>query len=170
MHPERTTTGAVEGDMLRRALRTFPTGVTVVTTRGPAGDHGLTATSFTSVSLSPPLVLVCVQADSSGTATIAANGAFAVNVLTAEQGALARRFASPDRPRGPRAFAGVGHASAVTGCPVFGSVGAYLDCRLVRAEPAGDHVIFLGEVLALGCEPESVPLLWLGGRCEALAA
>src|SRR5687768_1752789 len=102
MHAESTTTGAVEGDTLRRALRTFPTGVTVVTTRGQGGDHGLTATSFTSVSLSPPLVLVCVRADSRGTATIAANGAFAVNVLTGDQEALARRFASPDRPRGPR--------------------------------------------------------------------
>jgi flavin reductase (DIM6/NTAB) family NADH-FMN oxidoreductase RutF len=166
MDLERT----VEGDTLRRALRTFPTGVTVVATRGPAGDHGLTATSFTSVSLSPPLVLVCVRADSPGTATIAANGAFAVNVLTADQAALAQRFASPDRPRGLRAFAGVDHRSAVTGCPVFAGVGAYLDCRLVRADPAGDHVIFLGEVLALGCEPESVPLLWHGGRVEALAA
>ena len=94
----------ISGEALRRALRGYPTGVTVVTTRGRAGDHGMTANSFTAVSLNPPLILVCAYARSRGPAMIAANGVFTVNVLSADQEYLSRRFACADRPRGAAAF------------------------------------------------------------------
>jgi len=155
-------------DELRRALSAFATGVTVVTTRGTAGDYGMTVNSFTSVSLDPPLILVCVAQDSPGRAAIAANGVFAVNVLAVGQEPLSRRFAKRARPRGTDAFAGVAHAMKRTGSPIVEGAAAYLDCRLVTTHDAGDHVIFVGEVLEYRKTGNLSPLLFHGGRYHTL--
>lgn len=153
---------------LRRVLGSFATGVTIVTTRGPAGDHGMTANAFSSVSLDPPLVLVCVARDSSGRAAIAGNGVFAVNVLAAEQEELSRRFARRERPRGTATFSGVGHRAESTGSPVILGAAAYLDCRLQATHQAGDHVILVGSVERLGRDEAASPLLFHGGRYHEL--
>jgi flavin reductase len=153
---------------LRDVLGAFATGVTVVTT---CGDdlYGLTANAFSSLSLDPPLVLICVVRGTHGCECIERNGVFAVNVLTEEQEPLSRWFASRDRPRTAEAFADVPHREVVTGSPVIEGAAGYLDCRLSMTHVAGDHTIFIGEVLALGAEPGARPLLFHAGSYRRLA-
>jgi flavin reductase len=147
----------------RGALGAFATGVTVVTTRGEAHPYGMTANAFSSVSLDPPLILVCVKAFSEGADLIRENGVFAVNILAAEQEPLSRYFASKDRPRGQDAFADIAHRTATSGAPVLDGAVGYLDCALHTSHEAGDHVICIGEVLALDYSHEVAPLVFHGG-------
>lgn len=135
----------------------------MITTRGPDRAYGMTANAFSSVSLDPPLVLVCVARGAEGREAIEGNAVFAVNVLSAEQEPLSRYFASKDRPRGRDAFREVPHREAVTGCPILEGVAAYLDCGLAASHEAGDHVILIGEVVALGRDGEAAPLVFHGG-------
>ena len=148
----------------RSAVGAFATGVTVVTTRGEEHAYGMTANAFSSVSLDPPLVLVCVISPSEGSEHIKRNECFAVNVLHADQEPLSRYFASRDRPRGRDAFREVPHRIAASGSPVLDGALGYLDCRLHTSHSAGDHEIFIGEVLELGSNPDGEPLIFHGGR------
>ncbi len=148
----------------RSTVGSFATGVTVITTRGEEHAYGMTANAFSSVSLDPPLVLVCVISPSEGCDHIQRNGCFAVNVLHAEQEPISRYFASRDRPRGLDAFRDVPHRTGVTGSPILeGGIG-YLDCQVHAEHAAGDHQIFIGEVLEIGCDPEGLPLVFHGGK------
>jgi flavin reductase (DIM6/NTAB) family NADH-FMN oxidoreductase RutF len=147
----------------RSAVGSFATGVTVVTTRGEEHAYGMTANAFSSVSLDPPLVLVCVIAQSEGSEHIRRNRCFAVNVLHAAQEPLSRYFASRERPRGRDAFGEVDHRIAASGSPILEGAIGYLDCRLHTSHDAGDHEIFIGEVLELGFDPEGEPLIFHGG-------
>jgi flavin reductase (DIM6/NTAB) family NADH-FMN oxidoreductase RutF len=149
---------------LRDALSAFATGVTVVTSAGDAGPCGVTANSFTSLSLVPPLVLVCLRGSSSTATAISRNCAFAVNVLSAGQEPLARRFASPGRPRGQRSFVGVAHGVQSTGAPILDGVACWLDCALTAMPAAGDHVIVIGEVLDYDGDTSCEPLVFHSGR------
>jgi flavin reductase (DIM6/NTAB) family NADH-FMN oxidoreductase RutF len=153
----------------RAAVGAFATGVTVVTTRGEEHAYGMTANAFSSVSLDPPLVLVCVISPSEGSEHIRRNGCFAVNVLHADQEPLSRYFASRDRPRGRDAFREVPHRIAASGSPVLDGALGYLDCRLHTSHSAGDHDIFIGEVLELGSNPDGEPLIFHGGRYKLVA-
>lgn len=153
----------------RSAVGSFATGVTVVTTRGEEHAYGMTANAFSSVSLDPPLVLVCVISQSEGSEHIRRNGCFAVNVLKADQEPLSRYFASRERPRGRDAFGEVPHRVAASGSPVLEGAIGYLDCRLHTSHDAGDHEIFIGEVLELGFDPEGEPLVFHGGRYKLVA-
>jgi 3-hydroxy-9,10-secoandrosta-1,3,5(10)-triene-9,17-dione monooxygenase reductase component len=101
--------------------------------------------------------------------TISDNGHFAVNMLTAEQEAISRFFASRNCPRGPDAFAEIPHRRLVTGAPTIDEVAAYLDCSLVAEHQVDDHTIFIGEVLALGAGPSArSPLLYFAGSYRTL--
>jgi flavin reductase (DIM6/NTAB) family NADH-FMN oxidoreductase RutF len=155
--------GFTSGDF-RDALGAFATGVTVVTTDGEEHAYGMTANAFSSVSLDPPLVLVCVRSGAEGSEHLARNGVFAVNILSADQEPLSRYFASKSRPRGRHAFGDVAHRRAVSGSPVLDGVAGYLDCTLHATHDAGDHKIFIGEVMDLEVEPEAEPLVFHGGR------
>ena len=146
----------------------FATGVTIITTRGEAQDYGMTATAFSSVSLDPPFVLVCVITGNQGAQVIPANGVFAVNILSSQQEPLSNYFVSRDRPRGQDAFKEIPHREVVTGSPVIEGVAAFVDCRLVSTHEEGDHLIFIGEVLALGVYPEIEPLVFHGGSYRLL--
>jgi flavin reductase len=152
----------------RSAVGAFATGVTVITTHGEADLYGMTANAFSSVSLDPPLVLVCVISGTTGAETIEQNGAFAVNILGAHQEPISRFFSSRERPRGRKAFEGFPHFTAVTGSPILERAAAYLDCRLAAAHEAGDHVIFIGEVAAIGVDREIQPLLFHHGGYSLL--
>jgi len=145
----------------RRVMGHFATGVTVVTTRTPAGQPcGLTANAFASVSIDPLLVLVSVDRAANSHDCIRSSGAFAVNVLAQEGGeSLARRFASWELEQ---KFDGVAYREERTGSPVFPDALAWLDCRVHQAVPAGDHTLFLGEVLAADAR-EGTPLLYYRG-------
>jgi flavin reductase (DIM6/NTAB) family NADH-FMN oxidoreductase RutF len=153
----------------RATVGTFATGVTVITTRGDEHSYGMTANAFSSVSLDPPLVLVCVISPSEGRDQIAQNGCFAVNILHAEQEPISRYFASRDRPRGRDAFGEVSHKLGASGSPIIDGVVGYLDCKLHTSHDAGDHEIFIGEVLELGFSPDGTPLVFHGGGYKLIA-
>ncbi len=149
---------------LRNVLGAFATGVTVITSKGDEHAYGMTANAFSSVSLDPPLVLVCVISGTTGAETIEANHAFAINVLGLHQEPISRYFAWRDRPRGAEAFSEIPHSTAATGCPILEGAAAYLDCRLAASHEAGDHVIYIGEVLAVGVDKDVEPLLFHHGQ------
>ena len=146
----------------RATLGAFATGITVITTRGEDHAYGMTANAFSSVSLDPPLILICAKKGAEGSQHIESNGVFAVNILAADQEPLSRYFSSKDRPRGRDAFRDVDHRTVVTGSPVLDGVIAYLDCRLHESRTVGDHEVFIGEVVALG-STEGEPLMFYGG-------
>jgi flavin reductase (DIM6/NTAB) family NADH-FMN oxidoreductase RutF len=154
----------------RSAVGAFATGVTVITTRGEQHAYGMTANAFSSVSLDPPLVLVCVISPSEGANHITANGVFAVNILSEEQEPLSRYFASRDRPRGRDAFRDVPHHIGASGAPIIEGVAAFLDCRLHSSHEAGDHLIFIGEVLELEVRDAGPPLVFHGGGYRQIVA
>jgi flavin reductase (DIM6/NTAB) family NADH-FMN oxidoreductase RutF len=160
---------AFSGKEFRSALGAFATGVTVVTTSGEEHAYGMTANAFSSVSLDPPLVLVCVMTGAEGAEHIRSNRCFAVNVLGADQEPISRFFSSKDRPRGRDAFADVPHRTEASGSPILDGVAAYLDCQLHVTLQAGDHDIFIGEVLALGVADGVQPLLFAAGGYRFLA-
>jgi flavin reductase len=165
---ERDESGIFSGRDFRDAVGAFATGINVITTRSEENGYGLTANAFSSVSLDPPLVLICVGSTSQGCEVIEEIGAFAVNVLSAQQEPLSRYFASKDRPRGRDAFRDVPHGEAITGCPLLDGAVAQLDCRLHAAHEAGDHKIFIGEVVAINVDAEAQPLVFHGGQYAAL--
>jgi flavin reductase (DIM6/NTAB) family NADH-FMN oxidoreductase RutF len=143
----------------RTALRSFAAGVTVVTTRDRHGrPSGLTANAFTSVSLNPPLVLVCVDHTATAHPDFRERGWFAVNVLRREQEALSRRFAAS----GGDKFQGVVFREGHGGVPVLEGTLAALECRLIDAHEAGDHTIFIGQVESATVEPGQ-PLVYFHG-------
>jgi flavin reductase (DIM6/NTAB) family NADH-FMN oxidoreductase RutF len=153
----------------RSTVGAFATGVTVVTTRGEEHAYGMTANAFSSVSLDPPLILVCVISPSEGAEQISRNGVFAVNILTIDQEPLSRYFASRERPRGRDAFRDVPHRFATSGSPILEGAAGFLDCRLHDVHEAGDHVIFIGEVLELEVNDGHAPLVFHGGGYRLLA-
>lgn len=159
----------ITAESFRNALGAFATGVTVVTTSGEDHAYGMTANAFSSVSLDPPLILVCGRKASEGTEYIQRNGAFAVNVLAAHQEPISRYFASKHRPRGRDAFREVPHRTMVSGSPILEGVVASLDCRLHSSHEAGDHFIFIGEVLALHVQADAQPLVFHGGDYRFLS-
>lgn len=141
----------IEKDFFRRVMGQFSTGVSIVTTRSDEGLAGLTVNSFTSVSLDPPLVLFCADLRSIVLPFFRASGTFAVNVLTSEQEALSRCFATSSQER----YEYLCHANyhtAATGSPILDGALAFIDARVVAEYPGGDHVIFLGQVVAMGTD------------------
>jgi flavin reductase (DIM6/NTAB) family NADH-FMN oxidoreductase RutF len=147
----------------RRILGHFATGVTVVTTGGVAGLHGMTANAVASLSLDPPLVLVAVDKRALTLEYLAKNRCFAVNILRLEQEAISRRFAAP----GPKDFSDLETTSATTDSPILSGSLAYLDCKIVEILPGGDHEIFVGEILA-GEHHGGEPLLYYAGSYRRL--
>lgn len=145
---------------LRRALGRFATGITVVTTRTAEGGlEGLTANSFSSVSLDPPLVLWSLRREAPSLPGFLRSDRFAVNVLGSHQHRLSQHFATPSA----RKFAAVDWHSGLGGCPVLAESLACFECSVFDRVPAGDHVIFLGRVERL-THREGEPLLYSGGR------
>ena len=140
---------AIEKDFFRQVMGRFATGVTVVTTKSQETLAGLTVNAFCSVSLNPPLVLVCVDLMSATLPVIRESGVFAVNILTDKQEYLSRCFATPSRERF-ECFCHAGYHVAATGAPIIDDTLAFIDARVVAEYPGGDHVIFIGQVEALG--------------------
>jgi flavin reductase (DIM6/NTAB) family NADH-FMN oxidoreductase RutF len=149
----------------RRVMGHFATGVTVVTTVRPdGGPCGLTVSAVSSVSLSPTLLLVCLDRASESNRCLAVSGTFAVNVLAEGTGeAIARRFAGKEDK-----FQGIGYTARETGAPVLDDALAWMDCRVVQSLPAGDHTLYLGEVMAADAHP-GTPLVYYRGGYGRLA-
>lgn len=136
---------AISADLFKAAMGQMASGVTVITVRAGEDDHGFTASSFTSVSIDPMLVLVCVVRAQRSHALLEEAKHFAVNILSIGQKELGIRFASTkltDR------FAGVDITRAITGAPILPGNLAWVDCKLVDVLPGGDHSIFVGQVVA----------------------
>ncbi|MFE0640941.1 flavin reductase family protein [Streptomyces sp. NPDC058877] len=158
-----------ETSELRGVLGRFTTGVTVLTA-GRDVPRGMTANAFTSVSLEPPLILVCVVRTAAIHDVIRDEGAFAVSVLSRQQGDLALYFADHGRPRGRREFEDVDTVPGkYTGVPVLLGAQAWLECRLVAVHDGGDHSIFLGSVVDAGREEKDDPLVYFGGGFHRLS-
>jgi flavin reductase (DIM6/NTAB) family NADH-FMN oxidoreductase RutF len=148
------------GREFRDALAQFATGVTVVTTCAPGGGYvGLTVNSFSSVSLVPPLILWSLDRRAGSLAVFRDAARFAVNVLAHDQRALARRFASPAGNR----FAGVPLRLGAHDMPLLEGCVAWFECTLHAQHEAGDHVIFIGEVVHCA-HGSGMPLLFHAGR------
>ncbi len=140
---------AIENDFFRQVMGHFATGVTVVTTRSENGLSGLTVNSFCSVSLDPPLVLICVALNSQTLPYIRESGTFVVNILTDQQEDLSRCFATTSQERYEH-FCHASYHVAATGSPVIDGALAFIDTRVVAEYPGGDHVIFVAQVEAMG--------------------
>src|SRR6266851_5353953 len=140
---------AIEKGYFRQVMGQFATGVTVVTTCGQGKPAGITVNAFCSVSLDPPLVLVCIDLISHTLPAIRESGSFAVNILTDEQEYLSRCFAGSTQERYEH-FCHADFHTAATGAPIIDGSLAFIDARVVAEHPGGDHVIFLGQVEAMG--------------------
>ncbi|MFN0084203.1 MAG: flavin reductase family protein [Blastocatellia bacterium] len=158
-------TTAIDSQLFRRAMGHFASGVTVVTAMTAEGEpRGMTASAFSSVSLDPPLILVCVGRSSSFYEVITSTGFFAVNFLSAGQQAVSQRFASKIEDK----FEGVETATGKTGAPLLAGSLAHIECSRFEILPGGDHIIVLGRVEHLdvfGGEP----LAYFAGKYRELA-
>lgn len=144
----------------RQALSQFATGVTIITTCLPDGRFlGLTASSFNSVSLEPPLVLWSLNQRANSMPVFSGNSHYVINVLAADQAEIAHQFARPGEDR----FKGIDFSLSATGLPVLSGVAAWFECHNRSRYPEGDHVIFVGEVEACDVSPKE-PLVFHGGR------
>lgn len=147
----------------RDALSQFATGVTIITTRLEDDSFlGLTASSFNSVSLNPPLVLWSLAQTANSLPVFTGNSHYVINILAADQAELANRFARPSKNR----FAGVDFTLSPTGLPILSGVAAWFECHNRSRYPEGDHVIFVGEVESCDVSPQE-PLVFHGGRFMA---
>lgn len=151
--------------VFRASLARFASGVTVLTTRGRDGrDFGMTATAFSSLSLDPPLVLVCVDRGASMAPALSEATHLAIHVLSADQEALSRQFALKEGDR----FAGVGVTRGADDVPLLSGALVQLECRISQRHEGGDHAIIVCEVL--GAEvADGDPLLYFRGRYARLA-
>ena len=148
-------------DEFRAALGQFTTGVTIVTAVDAQGKRvGLTANSFNSVSLSPPLVLWSLGRHSSSMAGFVSATSYAINVLAADQRILAERFAS----KGIDRFDGVRWRAGLTGAPLIEGAVATFECTHRSQHDEGDHVIFVGQVEHCNRRVGAAPLVYHGGR------
>ncbi|MCX7255742.1 MAG: flavin reductase family protein [Polaromonas sp.] len=145
----------------RASLGMFATGVTIVTARTPAGVLvGLTANSFNSVSLSPPLVLWSLAQAASSMAAFSTGSHYAINILAADQKALAERFASRREDR----WTDVAFTEGACGAPLLDGAAATFECFNRSRYEEGDHVIFVGEVERCSHRDGASPLLYHGGK------
>lgn len=153
------TRPGVDPAQFRQLLGRFATGVTVLTTRAPDGRPlGMTASAIASVSLEPPLVLVCVDRRHDMHAALAAGQGFVLNILAADQEALSRRFAAETDDR----FDGIGYAESERGFPVLDGTVASIECEQHGSFPGGDHAVFVGAVTG-GSVTDRPPLLYYRG-------
>jgi 4-nitrophenol 2-monooxygenase / 4-nitrocatechol 4-monooxygenase, reductase component len=128
----------------RQALSHFASGVTVVTTEHEGKPYGMTVASFASLSLHPPLVLICIEKAVKTHDAIAAAGKFGVSILTKDQAGVSNRFASKSDDK----FSGIDLIAGCSGVPLIGGALTTLECNVTQQLPGGDHSIFVGEVVA----------------------
>lgn len=150
----------MESRKFRDISGSFATGVTIITTKNEEGvPVGMTANSFTSLSLDPPLVLINVDKKSSLYSAFIQAESFAVNILSSSQEELSRRFSTRNIDR----FEGVGFEEDATGAPILPNVIGYFDCEKVQQYDGGDHVIIIGKTKS-GEVREGEPLLFFKGK------
>lgn len=151
----------VSSDDFKAVMGSFCSGVTVVTTvDGEGGKWGITVSAFSSLSMDPPLCLVCIDKRAGSLGTLNEAKKFAVNLLSDQQDGLSNNFAS----RKDDKFADVEHeAGPATGCPVFPGALAWMECEVTEVLAGGDHDIFVGKIVGVKVDSEAKPLLYWRG-------
>jgi flavin reductase (DIM6/NTAB) family NADH-FMN oxidoreductase RutF len=161
---------SVSPAQFRRALGCFATGVTVITVDYEGEVHGMTANAFTSVSLNPQLILVCVDHKARTHAHLHARKRFGVNILSADQRRISEYYANASREHDhAEEAAGARFDRTAYATPVLHGALAYLECRLQSAQDAGDHTIFIAEVEDVVVR-EGDPLLYFRGQYRSVGA
>ncbi|MDE3197881.1 MAG: flavin reductase family protein [Acidobacteriota bacterium] len=156
---------SVPSGLFRRACGKFATGITVITTLDEKGHpHGMTANSFTSLSLAPPLILVAIDYRNAILGHFTTNPYFAVNILSADQRALSERFSSVAVKR----FDGIAWRPSANGVPLLEGAVGYLECARERTLETGDHVALVGEVES-ALVSEGAPLIYFDSAYRELA-
>ena len=154
----------IEKNELRRVMGHFATGVTIITTCDEKGHpFGLTANAVSSVSLVPPLILICVDKKADTYPYFARSKVFAVNILSDGQETLSRKFATS----GIEKFEGIGYQKSELGCAILDDAVGHLDCRIVNEVDAGDHTVYIGEVEGADAN-DGIPLLFFRGGYRQL--
>ena len=152
----------------KEAVSRFATGVTVVGTMSEQGPIGMTVTAFSSLSLQPPLVLVCIDRGAYLHDQLYQSQNFSVNLLAHHQLEWGMRFAGQTDERPAERFEDIDYLTAESGAPILPGCLAWVDCTLHTTHDGGDHTIFVGHVLASGNSPEDVPLLYFDRRWAGL--
>ncbi len=153
-------------DALRRVLGTYATGVSIVMTKSRGTIHGLTVNSFTSVSLDPPLILVCIDRMTATYPLMKESRIFSVNILSNVQESLSKLFSDPGNKSSM--LQGLEYREEVTGAPILLGVLGFLDCSVEATYQWGDHDIFLAKVEKFGLGTEADPLLYYRGGYHSL--
>lgn len=154
----------VSPDQFRAALGRFASGVTVITVpTSDGGVHGMTASAFCSVSLQPPLVLVCVDQLAETYLHLRERCCFGVSILKEDQEALSEFFADPERNPDTAYRLGISYRTMASGMPVLADALAQIDCTVIESHPAGDHSIFVGQVGEIEVH-DGAPLVYFRGR------
>lgn len=154
---KQTTT--LNPEDLRQAMRAWSSGVAIVTATSQGEQHGMTVSSFTSIALEPPLIIISLQMDSRTHSLVTESNAFAVTILAENQQELSDRFAGRVSDEEDR-LAGVETETLVTGTPFIKGGLAYLDCRVTQAIPVGTNTLFLAKVVAARGNREGRPLIY----------
>jgi flavin reductase (DIM6/NTAB) family NADH-FMN oxidoreductase RutF len=157
----------VTAGQFRTCLKLWASGVSIVTTRRHGGIRGITVSSFCSLSLDPPLILICIDRKSPSHDLIAQQECFAVNLLRQDQERLSE-MAAGRLGEGSAHLEDEGSHEEATGAPVLDDCLAWLDCRLTGSHREGDHTIYVGRVEAAGTR-RGRPLLYFSGRYRAIA-
>ena len=164
----------VTPDEFKAALARFASGVTVVTLTDTNGDHGMTASAFTSVSLDPPLVLVCVTKGNATHERLVGASGFAINILAADQVTVSNRFAGWWDEGKSKWDDLTLSRGAVSGAPLIGGALAQLDCSAWSTADGGDHTLFIGQVESATVSPSApdalAPLLYFAGGYRTIGA
>lgn len=151
----------MEAEALRQTMRLWASGVTIVTSQLGERRAGVTASSFTSVTLEPPTVLVCLQDHIETYKIIEASGGFGVSMLKSDQAKWSKQFAGfVELPEGEDRFYGVETSQQVTGAPILAGAAAWMDCRLSAIYHVGGTGIVVGEVVAAGHMDGEMPLVY----------
>jgi flavin reductase (DIM6/NTAB) family NADH-FMN oxidoreductase RutF len=158
------TSLTIDQNEFRRVLGHFASGVTVVTVADADGLHGITVSSFCSLSLQPPLVLICIDKRVTTHAALDQAGHFAVSILRQDGEHLSRHFASRDMDK----FNGIAYHTGITGAPLLDEALALIECRIAQTADGGDHTIFIGEVLTATATDDK-PLLYFRSGYHKLA-
>lgn len=154
---------SLDPDAFRAVMGRFASGVTIVTATDSSGDdHGMTVSAFASVSLDPPLMVMCIDHAASMHDILVSSDYFAVNILASTQEAIARRFADT----GAQRFEGIGYSRGENGAPILDDVLAYIECKRVSSTVAGDHTVIVGETVATSMRNARPLLYYRGGFAQ----
>jgi len=157
---------AVNNQDFKNALKLWASGVSVVTTDSPEGEQGMTATSFASVSMDPPQILVCINETAETGLAILESKKFAVNILTAAQEQVSNQFAGGSSMQ--ERFANTAWKKGEFGQPIFDDSLANIECTVVQQVKAGSHWVVIGEIQSVQCN-EGDPLLYFNSGYASVA-